>query len=291
MALVGTIGVSHSWRGILISQHLTQRFQALQANPFHAILLTAPIHSSLDQVALHLAGILHCTGPVSPCGQCSACMGMAAQTWLDHCNVSPPYKVDRVREVLHDSRYGPHQSKFLTILLHEFHLATETVANTLLKPIETPPNGVVFIITAPSLKHVLPTIRSRCLAIECPPSPIVDTNPPPTEWQSAGWVTKMASQMGPLPSIPHIRDICKQSLGDRMELAQTLFQQKIDMGLMIDKWMVEVIESIERFPDSLNQWEPVLTQLFQFRDRVRYNLNTRLCINSLLLSLAPNWCK
>jgi len=217
-------------------------------------------------------------------------MGMAARTWLDHCDLSPPYKVDRVREVLHDSRYGPHQSNVLTILLHQFHLATETVANTLLKPIETPPNGVIFIVTAPSLKHVLPTIRSRCLAIECPPwiSTVADTNPPPTEWKSAGWVTKMASQLGPLPSIPHIRDVCNQSLGDRMELAQTLFQQKIDMGLMIDKWMVELIECIERSPESLHQCEPVLTQLFQFRDRVRYNLNTRLCINSLLLSLAPN---
>lgn len=73
-----------------------------------------------------------------------------------------------------------------------------------------------------------------------------------------------------------------------MELAQSLLQQKIELGLILDKWMVEVVHLIGESPESLGQWQPVLTHLFQFRDRVRYNLNTRLCINSLLLSLVPD---
>ena len=38
-------------------------------------------------------------------------------------------------------------------------------ANALLKIIEEPPEGVLFLLTAPSAAVVLPTIRSRCAAL------------------------------------------------------------------------------------------------------------------------------
>ena len=47
-------------------------------------------------------------------------------------------------------------------------------ANALLKIIEEPPEGVLFLLTAPSAAVVLPTIRSRCAAYTIAPVPVPD---------------------------------------------------------------------------------------------------------------------
>lgn len=47
-------------------------------------------------------------------------------------------------------------------------------ANALLKIIEEPPEGVLFLLTAPSAAVVLPTIRSRCAAYTIAPVPVAD---------------------------------------------------------------------------------------------------------------------
>ena len=45
-------------------------------------------------------------------------------------------------------------------------LLTEEAQNSLLKILEEPPKGVVFILSAPTANHLLPTVVSRCLIID-----------------------------------------------------------------------------------------------------------------------------
>ena len=45
----------------------------------------------------------------------------------------------------------------------------EESANALLKVMEEPPEGVLFLLTADSLAGVLPTIRSRCISFAVAP--------------------------------------------------------------------------------------------------------------------------
>ncbi len=47
-------------------------------------------------------------------------------------------------------------------------------ANAMLKIIEEPPEGVLFLLTATSAATVLPTIRSRCAAYTIAPVPAAD---------------------------------------------------------------------------------------------------------------------
>ena len=49
-----------------------------------------------------------------------------------------------------------------------------SAANALLKIIEEPPEGVLFLLTAPNAAVVLPTIRSRCAAYTIAPVPAAD---------------------------------------------------------------------------------------------------------------------
>ena len=55
------------------------------------------------------------------------------------------------------------------VLLYHVERMNEESANALLKVMEEPPAGVLFLLTADSLAGVLPTIRSRCISFAVAP--------------------------------------------------------------------------------------------------------------------------
>ena len=55
------------------------------------------------------------------------------------------------------------------VLLYHVERMNEESANALLKVMEEPPEGVIFLLTADSLAGVLPTIRSRCISFAVAP--------------------------------------------------------------------------------------------------------------------------
>ena len=57
------------------------------------------------------------------------------------------------------------------VLLYHVEKMNEESANALLKVMEEPPEGVLFLLTADSLASVLPTIRSRCISFAVAPVP------------------------------------------------------------------------------------------------------------------------
>lgn len=57
------------------------------------------------------------------------------------------------------------------VLLYHVEKMNEESANALLKVMEEPPEGVLFLLTADSLAGVLPTIRSRCISFAVAPVP------------------------------------------------------------------------------------------------------------------------
>ena len=57
-------------------------------------------------------------------------------------------------------------------LLYNVQRMNQESANALLKVLEEPPEGVLFVLTADSLAGVLPTIRSRCVSFSLAPPPV-----------------------------------------------------------------------------------------------------------------------
>ncbi len=55
------------------------------------------------------------------------------------------------------------------VILYGAHHLRAPSANALLKSLEEPPEGVLFLLTAPSAANVLPTVRSRCCAYPLAP--------------------------------------------------------------------------------------------------------------------------
>ncbi len=81
--------------------------------------------------------------------------------------------IDAVRQAIHELKLKPAISKGgaaqKIVLINDAHQLSEEAQNALLKIIEEPPAGTVFILTAPTETDVLPTIASRAQKITIAP--------------------------------------------------------------------------------------------------------------------------
>ncbi|MFN8016450.1 MAG: hypothetical protein U0R17_07615 [Acidimicrobiia bacterium] len=83
-----------------------------------------------------------------------------------------PFGVNyRVKEDVRDSmlselRKSPIESNSKVAIIHDAHLLRSDSANALLKSLEEPGANFYWILIAPSIDSVLPTIRSRCFEVE-----------------------------------------------------------------------------------------------------------------------------
>ena len=73
--------------------------------------------------------------------------------------------IDEVRELVTQSYYSPSQSRWRVIVMEDADRMTERTSNVLLKALEEPPPQTVWILCAPSVQDVLPTIQSRVRTI------------------------------------------------------------------------------------------------------------------------------
>jgi DNA polymerase-3 subunit delta' len=71
-------------------------------------------------------------------------------------------KVEEVRELLTRVAWAPSKGGWRVVVMEDADRLTESAANALLKAIEEPGTRTVWLLCAPTLHDVLPTIRSRC---------------------------------------------------------------------------------------------------------------------------------
>lgn len=129
----------------------------------HAWVFTGPPGSGRSSAAIAFAQALIC--PNDGCGTCSDCN--AAKT-NGHPDVEVirteglSIKVEEVRELLTRVAWAPSMGGWRVVVLEDADRLTDSAADALLKAIEEPGARTVWILCAPTLHDVLPTIRSRC---------------------------------------------------------------------------------------------------------------------------------
>jgi len=130
----------------------------------HAWLFTGPPGSGRSNVALAFAAALQCERGTG-CGECHACLTTLAGS---HPDVSVTRSetavlyIDDMRELVHRSALAPVEKKHQIMVIEDADRLGERTGNTLLKAIEEPTPKTVWLLCAPTLEDVLPTIRSRC---------------------------------------------------------------------------------------------------------------------------------
>ncbi|MFF4799671.1 DNA polymerase III subunit delta' [Streptomyces sp. NPDC001351] len=137
----------------------------------HAWLFTGPPGAGRTQVARAFAAALQCVSPdralggAPGCGFCDGCHTALVGTHADVTTVAAvgtQILADDMRDTVRKSFTSPANGRWQVILVEDAERLNEKSANAVLKAVEEPAPRTVWLLCAPSIEDVLPTIRSRC---------------------------------------------------------------------------------------------------------------------------------
>lgn len=143
----------------------------------NALLLTGTDTTCKTMGALALAKALNClereeSAKAIACNQCRSCMKINNHMHPDIIKISPEkgrLKIDQIRDMLHIIASKPHEGRIRVILINDADTMNAEAANALLKKLEEPPERTLFILLAPDMNRLLPTIISRCRHVRISP--------------------------------------------------------------------------------------------------------------------------
>ncbi len=129
----------------------------------HAWLFTGPPGSGRSVAARAFAAALVC--PNGGCRHCPDCHTalLGSHADVDHvATEAMTISVERARSLVLEASTAPSVGRWRVIVLEDADRLTESANNALLKSLEEPTPHTVWLLCAPSMEDVLPTIRSRC---------------------------------------------------------------------------------------------------------------------------------
>lgn len=128
----------------------------------HAWLFTGPPGSGRSNLAHAFAAAILCEQ--NGCTTCKSCLMVKAGTHPDVSVLSTEkvvISIEEVRTLVADSQFGGSLGRFRIMIIEDADRMAERSSNVLLKALEEPPVGTIWLLCAPSEADMLPTIRSR----------------------------------------------------------------------------------------------------------------------------------
>ena len=126
-------------------------------------LFTGPAGSGRSNAAIAFAAALVCEK--GGCSTCNSCISTILGTHADVELIKTQglsIKIDEVRELITRASWKPSIANYRIVVIEDADRLTDSAANALLKVIEEPGLRTIWLLCAPTLTDVLPTIRSRC---------------------------------------------------------------------------------------------------------------------------------
>lgn len=182
-------------------QQAWDQLQVMRARMPHAILFHGAAGIGKAQFIEHFAQSLLCenTGPGGhACGQCASCGWFLQQNHPDYRRVRPEsmedepagegeegedkkaaksktpskeIKIEQIRGLADFMNISTHRQGLRVVVLYPAEALNMPASNALLKTLEEPPPGTVFLLASNSLDRLLPTILSRCRKFALPMPP------------------------------------------------------------------------------------------------------------------------
>lgn len=133
----------------------------------HAYLFTGGSPQKRLDAALEAAALLLCdnTAAGKACWQCIQCQKLTTTTHPDLYFVKGQneyIKIPEIRTLKKNLGYKKFQGRRRVVIIEEAWKMTSEAANCLLKDLEEPPEGTVFILLNGTKGTLLPTVVSRC---------------------------------------------------------------------------------------------------------------------------------
>jgi DNA polymerase-3 subunit delta' len=182
----------YSWQN-----DIWQRLMSTKTTLPGALLLQGRGGIGKFHLAYTLAQALLCESPLDsgePCGHCGSChwfkigghpdfrllepeaqstaadstVETAVQGKVTDKKTSQFITVAQIRELADFVNLTTHRNGFRIILVHPAEAMNVHAANALLKTLEEPPPGTLFILVSHQPQRLLPTVRSRCQKVNAP---------------------------------------------------------------------------------------------------------------------------
>lgn len=141
-----------------------------QGSPAHAYLLAGRSSEQKREIVPLFVQALLCQDPVDGghCGLCASCQAWERGGHPDYHSLQPEgssLKIDQIRLWHSFFRYSPDLGRHQVFLLEQPELMTVPAANSLLKVLEEPVPGTVFLLVTEDESLLLQTIVSRCRVV------------------------------------------------------------------------------------------------------------------------------
>ncbi len=132
----------------------------------HAFLFCGGRGTGKTSTARILSRALNCQNPVGgdPCNECSICKGILSGEIMDIIEIDAASNngVDNIRDLRSEARFAAAETRYKVYIIDEVHMLSQGAFNALLKLLEEPPEGVIFILATTETQKVPATILSRC---------------------------------------------------------------------------------------------------------------------------------
>ncbi len=167
------IALYRKWRPLTFSdvvgqEHVTRTLEneIMSGNTGHAFLFCGGRGTGKTTTARILSRALNCSSPVNgnPCNECESCKGILSGEIMDITEIDAASNngVENIRDLRADARFAAASAKYKVYIIDEVHMLSQGAFNALLKLLEEPPSGVVFILATTETHKVPLTIISRC---------------------------------------------------------------------------------------------------------------------------------
>lgn len=158
----------------------------------HALLFTGEHGVGKATAALELARFCNCPGRenqlqeekhekaepwLSSCGICRSCRKINTGVHPDIYALKPSggyIRIDQIRSIYNSLALKSDTETTRFVLIEDAQLMNREAGNCLLKILEEPPDSTIFVLIAPGIGDLLPTIVSRCRHIRFSPIPQKD---------------------------------------------------------------------------------------------------------------------
>ncbi|MGC2047517.1 MAG: DNA polymerase III subunit delta' [Gallionella sp.] len=284
-------------------QNDLKRLQELRKRPPHGVLFKGAKGIGKFDLAMNFAQSLLCQHPDEAdlaCGKCSSCHWFEQESHPDFRLLQPealslngeetesgkkPSKqisVDQVRALADFVGMSAHQGGRRVVVIHPAESMNTNAANALLKNLEEPPQGMLFILVSHKPQQLLPTILSRCLSFSLPAPDAASA----TRWLKEQGVKNpgealAASGFAPLQAVQQ-----DQQLGSEQR-AKLLRAVRQPDGLDVFA-LAEILQKTEQVlvVQWLQQWSYDLSAM-KLAGRLRYHPGEEAAIRKLVEPVAP----